>query len=60
MKICPMYKQVDFSLRRNVIFPTCLTQTGSEFHRVGEATEKTLLGSLKHIGAVNMLEWRHS
>ena len=33
-----------FSLRRNVvIFPTDLTLTGSEFHRVGAATEKALV-----------------
>ena len=33
-----------FSLRRNgVIFPTDLTPTGSEFHRVGAATEKALV-----------------
>ena len=33
-----------FSLRRNVvIFPTWLTLTGTEFHRVGAATEKTLV-----------------
>ena len=32
-----------FSLRRNVvIFPTYLKLTGSEFHRVGAATEKAL------------------
>ena len=35
-----------FSLRQNVlIFPTDLTLTGSEFHRVGAATEKALVPS---------------
>ena len=38
------FKQVGFCLRRNVvIFPTDLTLTGSEFHRVGAATEKALV-----------------
>ena len=30
-------------LRINVIFPTDVTLTGSEFHRVGAATEKALV-----------------
>ena len=38
------FKQVGFSLWRNVvIFPTDVTLTGSEFHRVGAVTEKALV-----------------
>ena len=47
-----------FSLRRNVvIFPTYLTLTGSEFHRVGAATEKALVSTfILTLGTKSRLE----
>ena len=35
------FKQVGFNLRRNdIVFPTYIALTGTEFHRVDAATEK--------------------
>ena len=47
-----------FNLRRNVvIFPTDLTLTGSEFHRVGAATEKALVPTfVSTLGTKSRLE----
>ena len=43
------------SLRRNVV-PTDLTLTGSEFHRVGAATEKALVPAFVCLGTKSRFE----